>query len=110
MQQVALTCYTPRQEIWVDGSLRDAGRARDSEQQGATTMKTRTIVSAVGVLMILAVIAFVWPLRAQQTAGSNYMSRHGYQVEELHVGTSCVVVVSITGAGPNSVAAVPCSR
>lgn len=76
-------------------------------------MTTRAVVvigiaAAVGVLNLVGL-----PLLAQQPSSGRSASvttPSGIQVEEVHVGTSCVVIVFRGGAGSNLLEAVPCSN
>jgi hypothetical protein len=66
----------------------------------------------VQVLSLLAVIAFVFLWNATRSSQAQQPSAKtvgsGFQVEEVRVGSSCVVVISRDGPGEPAVAAVPC--
>ena len=74
-------------------------------------MRMRTAMIA-GVGMIIGALATmgVPTLIAQQTIKApSVMSPHGYVVEEVRVGQSCVVLVFRGGPPSDRVVAVPCS-
>jgi len=73
------------------------------------TMRT-AMIAGVGML-IGALAALGSTATAQQTVKTpSVISQHGFIVEEVRVGQSCVVIVMRGGAPSDNVAAVPCTR
>jgi hypothetical protein len=73
------------------------------------TMRT-AMIAGVGML-VGALAALGSTATAQQPVKTpSVISQHGFIVEEVRVGESCVVIVSRGGAPSNLVSAVPCTR
>jgi hypothetical protein len=75
------------------------------------TLRTLTIGGAAA-FVILAAALCARPLVYAQAASpfQKVRTSSGILVEEVKVGGSCVVVVSLEAAGARAVDAVPCSR
>ncbi len=70
-----------------------------------------TILSAAAVAVATLVFSLLFPLQAQQpTKPASVTTPNGFIVEEVRVGSSCVVIASSTGPGARTMSAVPCSR
>jgi hypothetical protein len=70
-----------------------------------------TLKAGLGVVVLGVVAVLGTSLMAQQAVKvPSVITPHGFIVEEVRVGQSCVVIVSRGGPPSEHVAAVPCTR
>lgn len=75
-----------------------------------TNMTMRMAMIAVIGVVVGALATAASTLAQQTTKAPSVISPHGYIVEEVRVGQSCVVLVFRGGPPTDNIAAVPCTR
>ena len=70
-----------------------------------------TLKAGLGFVIIAALAILGTSLTAQQPVKApSVITQHGFIVEEVRVGQSCVVIVSRGGTPSDNIEAVPCTR